>query len=148
MTAGDDGALARHRIANLLHTYTDLADAKDVDSAVALLGRARVRFPSDGFDDPAHAEGFFRRLWAAPVPHRHDVSNLVVLPGDTPGEWTATAHYTRWVLGPEPQLHTLGEYRLTVSGQDWSVRALTVTRTWTRPSDDGRPSVVTDHAVQ
>jgi hypothetical protein len=130
----DDGAVARHRIANLLHTYTELADAKDVDAAVELLGSARVRFPADGFDDADGARAFFGRLWGSPVPHRHDVSNLVVVPSGTPGEWTATAHYTRWVFEPGPELHTLGEYRLTVSEQDWSVRALTVTRTWTQPS--------------
>ena len=132
---GDDaGAVARHRIANLLHTYTELADRKDVDAAVELLGRARVRFPADGFDRPADARGFFDRLWGSPVPHRHDVCNLVVVPAGTPREWTATAHYTRWVFEPEPRLHTLGEYRLTVAADDWTVRALTVTRTWARPS--------------
>jgi hypothetical protein len=133
-SSGDGGAVARHRIANLLHTYTELADRKDVDAAVELLGAARVRFPTDGFDDADGARAFFARLWGSPLPHRHDVSNLVVVPGEAPGEWTATAHYTRWVFGPRPELHTLGEYRLTVSGGDWSVRALTVTRTWTQPS--------------
>ena len=128
------GAAARHRIANLLHTYTELADRKDVDGAVELLGSARVRFPADGFDARDEAPAFFGRLWGSPVPHRHDVSNLVVEPAEAPGEWTATAHYTRWVFEPEPQLHTLGEYRLTVSARDWAVRTLTVTRTWTRPS--------------
>lgn len=130
----DDGAAARHRIANLLHTYTELADRKDIDAAVELLGATRVRFPADGYDGPSEARAFFVRLWGSPVPHRHDVSNLVVEPAETPGEWTATAHYTRWLFEPEPQLHTLGEYRLTVSGDDWTVRALTVTRTWARPS--------------
>jgi SnoaL-like domain len=130
----DDGAVARHRIANLLHTYTELADRKDVDAAVELLGSARVRFPTGGFDDPAGAREFFTRLWGSPVPHRHDVSNLVVVPAGAPGEWTATAHYTRWLFEPEPRLHTLGEYRLTVAAADWTVRELTVTRTWTQPS--------------
>lgn len=134
MSTADAGAVARHHIANLLHTYTDLADRKDVDAAVALLGSARVRFPTDGFAGPDGARSFFARLWGSPVPHRHDVSNLVVLPSETPGEWTASAHYTRWVFEPDPELHTLGEYRLTVSDGDWGVRALTVTRTWTRPS--------------
>jgi hypothetical protein len=131
-TADDGGAVARHRIANLLHTYTDIADRKDVDAAVRLLGAARVQFPADGFDRPDAARAFLERLWSSPVPHRHDVSNLVVMPGGSDGEWTATAHYTRWVLAPEPQLTTLGEYRLTVSEDDWTVRSLTVTRTWAR----------------
>jgi hypothetical protein len=130
-----DGAVARHRLANLLHTYTGLADAKDVEAAVELLGAARVRFPGDvGFDDAAGARAFFGRLWGSPVPHRHDVSTLVVVPAATPGVWTATAHYTRWVFEPGPQLHTLGEYRLTVAQDGWAVRTLTVTRTWTRPA--------------
>lgn len=46
------GAEARLRIANLLHGYTDIADRKDVDAAVALLGSARVTFPMGGFDRP------------------------------------------------------------------------------------------------
>ena len=132
--ADDGGAVARHRIANVLHTYTELADRKDVDAAVELLGAARVRFPDGGSDSPDAARAFLTRLWASPLPHRHDVSNLVVVPAGTPGAWTATAHYTRWVLDPEPRLTTLGEYRLTVSGEDWTVRALTVTRTWSRAS--------------
>ena len=130
----DAGAVARHRIANLLHTYTGLADRKDVDAAVALLGSASVRFPTDGFDDREAAPAFFARLWGSPVPHRHDVSNLVVEPAETTGDWTATAHYTRWVFEPDPQVHTLGEYRLTVSGDGWTIRSLTVTRTWARSS--------------
>jgi SnoaL-like domain len=126
-------AEARHEIANLLHTYVDIADRKDIDAGVALLGRARVRFPTGGFEDPAQARAFFTRLWGAPEPHRHDVSNLVVEPGDVPGTWAARAHYTRWVFEPEPALHTLGEYTLTVVGGEWTVSELTVTRTWTRP---------------
>ena len=100
------GAEARHRIANLLHTYTEIADRKDVDAAVALLGSARVRFPVGGFEEPERAAAFFGQLWNSPLPHRHDVSNLVVLPGDGPGTWTARAHYTRWVFDPAPVLHT------------------------------------------
>ncbi|GAA5063770.1 hypothetical protein HNP84_008223 [Thermocatellispora tengchongensis] len=125
------GAEARHRIANLLHTYTDIADRKDVEAAVALLGSARVTFPTGGFDRPGQAAGFFAGLWASPLPHRHDVSNLVVEPGETPGTWTAHAHYTRWVFDPGPVLHTLGEYTLVVREPGWTVTDLTVTRTWT-----------------
>ena len=126
------GAIARHEIANLLHTYTDLADRKDVEAAVVLMGSARVGFPSGGFDEPEGAAPFFAGLWASPVPHRHDVSNLIVEPGSAPGSWTARAHYTRWLLDPEPVLHTLGEYVLVVTEADWAVRELTVTRSWTR----------------
>ncbi|GGL93213.1 hypothetical protein GCM10010129_41200 [Streptomyces fumigatiscleroticus] len=124
-------AVARHEIANLLHTYTEAADRKDVATAVRLLGRARVRFPADGFDSPAGARAFFTRLWDFPGGHRHDVSNLIVLPAHEEGTWQARAHYTRWLLEPSPRVHTLGEYALLVSDRDWTVRALTVTRTWT-----------------
>jgi hypothetical protein len=126
-------AEARHRISNVLYTYSEIADRKDVEAAVQLLGAARVQFPADGYDEPERAEGFFTRLWASPVPHRHDVSNLVVEPGDGPEIWSARAHYTRWVLDPAPVLHTLGEYTLVVDAAGWSVQRLTVTRTWTAP---------------
>jgi hypothetical protein len=125
------GAEARHRIANLLHGYTDIADRKDVDAAVALLGTAGVRFPAGGFEEPGQAAAFFAQLWASPPRHRHDVSNLVVEPGDRAGTWTARAHYTRWVLDPAPVLHTLSEYTMVVGETDWTVAELTVTRTWT-----------------
>lgn len=127
-----DGAVARHRIANLLHTYTDIADRKDVDAGVDLFGSARVRFPAGGFEGAEQARSFLTQLWGAPEPHRHDVSNLVVEPGDLAGTWRARAHYTRWVFDPEPVLHTLGEYTLTVVDGDWTISHLTVTRTWTR----------------
>jgi hypothetical protein len=55
------GAEARHRIANLLHTYTDIADRKDVDAAVALLGTARVRFPAGGSGSPGRRRASSRR---------------------------------------------------------------------------------------
>jgi hypothetical protein len=125
------GAEARHQIANLLHTYTDIADRKDVDAAIALLGSCQVRFPAGGCDEPEQAGPFFRGLWASPLGHRHDVSNLVVTPGDSPGTWTARAHYTRWALEPAPVLHTLGEYTMVVDERAWVVTQLTVTRTWT-----------------
>ena len=128
-----DATVARHEIANLLHTYVEIADRKDVAAGVALLGGARVRFPDGGFDDPAGAAAFLGRLWGSPVPHRHDVTNLVVLAGPTPGTWRGRAHYTRWVFEPGPALHTLGEYDLVVS-DEWAVQELTVTRTWTRDS--------------
>jgi hypothetical protein len=131
MTAPTPAATARHLIANLLHTYTDLADRKDVPAAVALLGRARVRFPADGYEEPAGARAFFTRLWASPVPHRHDVSNLIVLEQGRAGVWVARAHYTRWLLDPVPRPHTLGEYEMVVREPEWEVAALTVTRTWT-----------------
>ena len=134
----DGGAQARHRIANLLHGSAEIADRKDIDAGVRLLGDARVRFPSGGFDDPTGAARFFAALWGAPEPHRHDVSNLVVDAGEEPGTWVARAHYTRWVFTPDPVLHTLGEYALLVSGDDWLVRQLTVTRTWTRHSEEER----------
>jgi hypothetical protein len=127
------GAEARHEIANLLHTYTAIADRKDVAAAADLLGATRVSFPTGGFTDRAGAAEFYTALWASPVPHRHDVTNLVVLPGEAPGTWTAHAHYTRWVFEPDPALHTLGEYSLVVADGDWRALDLTVTRTWTRP---------------
>ena len=91
---------ARHWISNLLHTYVDFAERKDVDGAVGLLASARVSFPGTGFDHPDDAEKFFAELWKSPVAHRHDVSNLVVLAGSGPRVWKAHAHYTRWVFEP------------------------------------------------
>jgi hypothetical protein len=122
-------AEARHEIANLLHTYTAVADRKDVAAGVELLGGATVRFPTGGFEDRAGAETFLARLWGGPVPHRHDVSNLVV-EAVGPDAFRATAHYTRWVLDPEPSLHTLGEYDVLVDARTWRITSLTVTRTW------------------
>jgi hypothetical protein len=127
------GAEARHQVANLLNTYVDIADRKDIDQVVSLLGRARVRFPAGGSDSPEEARAFFAELWASPVRHRHDVSNLIVDPGATSGTWAARAHYTRWVFDPAPALHTLGEYELVVTEQPWAIAELRVTRTWTRP---------------
>lgn len=127
-----EAAEARHRIANLLHDYTEIADRKDIDAVVDLLGSARVRFPTGGSEDAKSAQTFFTGLWSAPVCHRHDVSNLIVEPAEEFGTWRAKAHYTRWVLdAPAPALHTLGEYELLVEEAEWSVRELTVTRTWT-----------------
>ncbi|KAA9160774.1 hypothetical protein FPZ12_016420 [Amycolatopsis acidicola] len=124
-------AEARHHIANLLHTYVEIADSKDVEAAVDLLGTARIRFPADHSADTAGARRLFSRLWTDPAPHRHDVSNLIVQSGGD-GTWTARAHYTRWLFGPAPELHTLGEYTLVVDEETWRARSLTVTRTWTR----------------
>ena len=73
-------AEARHHIANLLHTYTGIADRKDVPAVLDLLGDTVVTFPTDGYADRADAAGFFGRLWAGDTPHRHEVSNLVVVP--------------------------------------------------------------------
>jgi hypothetical protein len=127
------GAEARHQVANLLNTYVDIADRKDVEQVVAILGRARVRFPTGGSAGPEEARSFFEGLWASPVRHRHDVSNLVVVPGATPQTWTARAHYTRWIFDPAPALHTLGEYELVVTERPWAIAELRVTRTWTMP---------------
>ena len=127
------GAEARHQVANLLNTYLDIADRKHLEEVVALLGGARVQFPTGGSESPEQARSFFAGLWSSPVAHRHDVSNLVVVQGATPRTWAARAHYTRWVFEPDPALHTLGEYELVVSEQPWAIRELRVTRTWTRP---------------
>jgi hypothetical protein len=122
---------ARHWIANLLHTYVAIADRKDVDAVVELLGTAQVQFPAGGSGNPDEARQFFDRLWQAPERHRHDVSNLIVSPAETEGMWLATAHYTRWILAEgAPVLHTLGQYELLVDGADWSVQQLKVSRAW------------------
>ena len=71
-----------------LHTYVDIADRKDVNAGVALLGRARVRFPAGGSNAPEQSRALLTTLWGAPEPHRHHVSNLVVVAGDVPGTWT------------------------------------------------------------
>lgn len=135
-----DPATARHRIANLLHGYTAIADRKDVPAGVELLHDACVVFPHAAFGGHPRADltgrrtvdgaaELFGELWGAPVGHRHDVTNLVVEP-DAPGLWRATAHYTRWLLNGAPVLTALGEYELLVREQDWRVELLVVTRTW------------------
>ena len=125
-------AEARHQIANLLHTYVAIADRKDVDAVVDLLGSSHVQFPAATSMDPAGARQLFTRLWSPPDGHRHDVSNLIVNPAPKDGQWLATAHYTRWLLSDgAPFVHTLGQYDLLVDGEDWSVRQLTVSRLWT-----------------
>lgn len=125
------GAEARHRIARLLHTYTEIADRKDVEAAVALLSSAKVTFPASGFDRDVEAEPFFAQLWRSDDPHRHDVSNLIVEPV-ADGAWRASAHYSRWMCQPEPLLHTLGAYDLLVDASSWTISELTVTRKWTQ----------------
>jgi hypothetical protein len=126
----DDTAVARHQIANLLNTYLEAADRKDVEAAVAVLGHAEVSFPAGSSDDPESARALFEKLWGNPVKHRHDLSNLLVLPGGSPRLWNARAHYTRYVLEPDPALNTLGEYDVVVDEATWTVRRLVVTRTW------------------
>lgn len=125
-----DTAVARHQIANLLNTYLEAADRKDVEAAVDVLGDAEVSFPAGSSHDRDSARALFQKLWGNPVKHRHDLSNLLVLPGDTPGAWKARAHYTRYVLEPDPVLNTLGEYDVIVDETTWTVRRLVVTRTW------------------
>ncbi|GAA1706854.1 hypothetical protein GCM10009745_63400 [Kribbella yunnanensis] len=135
-----NGAEARHLTANVLHTYTEVADRKDVDAAVALLGRAVVRFPTGGYERPEDARGWWEQLWGSPVAHRHDVTNLVVRPLVDPtdhiqdGTWRAEAHYQRWMVKDEPVLHTLGRYDLILAteGDDLAVRRLAVTQQWSR----------------
>lgn len=130
-TTSISGPEARHRTANLLHRYTEVADRKDVAAAVALLGGATVGFPSGGYDRPEDAEAFFTQLWQDCPPHRHDVSNLIVEPASG-GAWRASAHYSRWMFQPEPVLHTLGTYDLGFDATAWTISHLTVTRTWTQ----------------
>ncbi len=128
-------AEARHLLAELLHDYTAIADRKDVAAATQLFGDAVVRFPHGGYDRAAQAPSFWRQLWSSPSAHRHDVTNLRVRATPEAG-WQALAHYTRWVLDPEPELATLGEYELraTVTGGRARPVELQVTRTWTRPA--------------
>ncbi|MGJ9413732.1 nuclear transport factor 2 family protein [Aeromicrobium sp. CF4.19] len=125
-------AEARHLGANLLHTYTEIADTQDVDAAVALLGDAEVRFPSGGFDRPEDARPFFERIWSARTTHRHDVTNLVVQPEGH--DWHARAHYVRWMYEDEPAVHTLGRYDLLLATtrDTLAVRRFTVAREWSR----------------
>lgn len=125
------GAEARHEVANLLATYTEIADRKDIDAVLDLLGDSVVTFPADGFDRRDEARGFFERLWGNDIPHRHDISNLRV--HRDAGGWTAAAHYSRHVFAPDPALVTLGAYELRlVEGDPWRITHLTVTRTWSR----------------
>ncbi|MGJ9424116.1 hypothetical protein [Aeromicrobium sp. CF3.5] len=123
---------ARHLSANLLHSYTEMADSQDIDAAVALLGDAEVRFPSGGFDRPEDARPFFERIWSAHTTHRHDVTNLIVQPEGH--RWRAQAHYVRWMFEDEPAVHTLGLYDLllTTTHNALIVRRFTVARQWSR----------------
>ncbi|GAA1741986.1 hypothetical protein [Aeromicrobium alkaliterrae] len=129
-----NAAEARHHAANLLHAYAEIADAQDVDAAVALLGDAEVELPSGGFDQPEDARPFFERIWPRRTtrPHRHDVTNLFVEPEGA--DWRACAHYVRWMIEDQPVVHTLGRYDvlLTIDGDALTVRRLTVAREWTR----------------
>lgn len=125
---------ARHHIANLLHEYTASADRKDVEAAVALLHDTEVSFPWGGFSTPEGGRQFLSSLWSTPVRQRHDVSNLVVTTGDRPGQWCASAHFTRWVLDPDPVVDTLGDYSLTVDEHRWHIASLRITRAWGRTS--------------
>ncbi len=127
-----NAAEARHHAANLLHAYTEAADARDVDAAVALLADAEVSLPSGGFTGAEQARPFLERAWATSTTQRHDVSSLAVHPaGD---DWVAQAHYVRWTIADEPSVHTLGHYELLLStdGGSATIRRLTVTRQWTR----------------
>jgi hypothetical protein len=132
-------AEARHLVSNLVCVYTDMADTKDIAAATRLLRDTVVSFPTDGYDRPEDAPAFWGRLWGNDIPHRHDVSNVVVeaVEGTSGRRWRARAHYLRWIFTPEPVLHTLGEYDLRVDIDSDATAAtfseLTVTRTWTRP---------------
>lgn len=128
MNAGE----ARHLSANLLHSYTEMADTQDIDAAVTLLGGAEVHFPSGGYDRPEDAHPFFERIWSSRTTHRHDVTNLVVQPDGH--DWRAQAHYVRWMYEESPAVHTLGRYDmlLGVAGDALVVRRFTVTRQWSR----------------
>lgn len=125
---------ARHAVTELLYRYTEIADRKDVVAGRALFAGATVSFPHGGFDDPVGTESFLAALWSAPEPHRHDVTNLRVERAHGDGRWRARAHYTRWVLAPDPMLTTLGEYDLLAEIEDGRARVveLVVTRTWSR----------------
>ncbi|MFT4081666.1 MAG: nuclear transport factor 2 family protein [Nocardioides sp.] len=136
--------VARHAIEEFLYGYGAIADAKDVEAGVALFAGARLAFPHGGFDESAAgsdgsaAREFLSALWAAPEPHRHDLTNIRIAPVEQT-RWHASAHYTRWVLAPDPVLTTLGRYELLADvrpGPDGSPTAhpveLQVIRTWTR----------------
>lgn len=122
---------ARHEAANLLYSYTEIADRKDVPAVLDLLAAARVEFPTRVAQGKDELADHFRGLWAAPQAHRHVVSNLIVAPGDEPDTFTARALYTRWHFTPTPVMTTMGEYAMVfVKGSGWYIRDLRVSRSW------------------
>jgi hypothetical protein len=122
---------ARHEAANLLYSYTEIADRKDVPAVVDLLAAARVEFPTRTAQGAQEIGDHFTGLWAVPENHRHVVSNLIVQPTDEPDTFTARALYTRWHFTPAPVMTTMGEYAMVVvKGSGWYVRDLRVSRSW------------------
>lgn len=122
---------ARHEAANLLYSYTEIADRKDVSAVAELLACARVEFPSRTAQGPEEIVDLFTGLWAAPEAHRHVVSNLIVEPAADPDVFTARALYTRWIFTPAPVMTTMGEYVMVVEkGASWGIRSLRVSRSW------------------
>lgn len=122
---------ARHEAANLLYSYTEIADRKDVPAVVDLLAGARVEFPTKTAQGKDELADHFTGLWAAPENHRHVVSNLIVQPTDEPDRFTARALYTRWHFTPAPVMTTMGEYAMVVvKDGNWHIRDLRVSRSW------------------
>jgi hypothetical protein len=122
---------ARHEAANLLYSYTEIADRKDVPAVVDLLSGARVEFPTRTAQGAQEIGNHFTGLWGAPEGHRHVVSNLIVQPTDQPDTFTARALYTRWLFTPAPVMTTMGEYAMVVAKDGkWRIRDLRVSRSW------------------
>ncbi|PTT65630.1 nuclear transport factor 2 family protein, partial [Arthrobacter sp. HMWF013] len=117
--------------ANLLYSYTEIADRKDVPAVLDLLARARVEFPARTAQGANELAAHFTGLWAAPEAHHHIVSNLIVQPTDEPDTFTARALYTRWLFTPAPVMTTMGEYAMVVvKDGSWHIRDLRVSRSW------------------
>jgi hypothetical protein len=122
---------ARHQAANLLYTYTEVADRKDVEAAVELLSSAAVQFPGKTATGTEEVRQHFAGLWSAPGAHRHVVTNLIVEPTAEATVFTARALYTRWLFDPDPVITTMGQYDVVVErGEYWRIRSLQVSRTW------------------
>ena len=124
---------ARHWISNLLHTYVDFAERKDVDGAVGLLASARVSFPGTGSIIRTMRRSSSQNCGNHLSHIAMTSSNLVVLAGSgPPSVESSRALHSVGVSNPIPRCTPLGEYTMVVDERDWSIIELAVTRTWTR----------------
>lgn len=139
MTVGvsDDHAIgevapaeARNAAEQLLYSYTEFADRRDLDGVTKLLDHATVSFPNGIAVGGESVRRFFEALWAFPGVRRHVVTNLRCSADQ--GVYVADAHYTRWLIESEPRVTALGEYRMrfAATAAGWTILELTVTRTW------------------
>ena len=122
---------ASSALTDFLHTYIDIADAKDIEAGEAHLTGVDVRFPHATAENADDLRELLTGLWSSPVPHRHDTSNVVVREVDH--HWVLDAHYVRWIFSESeaPSVVTLGTYRLKADRLLTPI-SLTVSRQWSK----------------